>query len=140
VKLFSLDAKKIISRYLVREIRFPKSRILEGYTRLVPYLSILLFALSFFQPSATFIFVLFTVFNLLLSIGFGKYINVISADLNKGGSFLESYVPAIKKIEERHWESLEAQELQGQIEKVAGMPVSQAIERLSVLLNRLDAR
>lgn len=140
VKVFSLDAKKVISRYLVNDIQFPKSRVLEGYTKLVPYLSILLFTLSFFQPSATSIFVLFAVFNLLLCIGFGKYVNVISAGLNKGGSFLQSYVPAIKKIEERRWESSEARELQRQIAEVAGMPVSLAIERLSVLLNRLDAR
>lgn len=140
VKDSSLDAKKTISHYLVNEIDFPKSKVLAIYTKLVPYLSIVLVGLSFYQTGLTSFFILFAIFNVLLSMGLSKYVSSVSAGLNKGGSFLEAYVPAIKMIEDRDWKSEKAKDLQNQVESIAGMPVSQSIERLATLLNRLDAR
>ena len=140
VKDSSLDAKKTIAHYLVTEMSFPKSKVLSIYTKLVPYLSILFFFLAFYRAELTSFFILFAILNLLLSIGLSKYVNTVSAGLNKGGSFLNDYVPAIKMIEERDWKSEKAKQLQLEVSSLAKMPVSQSIERLATLLNRLDAR
>lgn len=135
-----IDAKKLISHYLVNKIRFPKSKILAIYTKIAPYLFVVLFALSFYQASFISIIILLAIFNLLLSMALSGKVNVVSSGLNKGGEFLASYIPAITKVEERVWESKQAQEMQKHVEEVSGMPVSKSIERLAVLLNRLDAR
>lgn len=140
VKDSKLDAKKLISHYLVNKIKFPKSKVLALYTRVTPYLFIILFALSFYQASFISILVFVAIFNLLLSIALSNKVNVVSSGLNKGGEFLASYIPAIKKVEERAWESKQAQENHKRVEEISGMPVSKSIERLAVLLNRLDAR
>lgn len=140
VKDFSLDAKQTISHYLVNDIDFPRSKVLAIYTKVVPYLAVVLVGLSFYQPTFTSFFILFAVFNVLLGMGLSKYVNSVSVGLNKGGGFLEAYAPAIKMIEDRHWESEKAKELQNHVKRIAGHPVSQSIERLATLLNRLDAR
>jgi DNA mismatch repair ATPase MutS len=135
-----IDAKKLISHYLVSEIKFSKSKILAFYTKIAPYPFIILFALSFYQSSFISIIILLAIFNLLLSMVLSGKVNVVSSGLNKGGEFLASYIPALKKVEERAWESKQAKEMQKHVEEVSGMPVSKSIERLAVLLNRLDAR
>lgn len=135
-----IDVKKLISHYLMNEIKFPKSKILVIYTKIAPYLFCILFALSFYQASFISIIILLAIFNLLLSMALSGKVNVVSSGLNKGGEFLASYIPALKKVEERVWESKQAKEMQKQVEEVSEMPVSKSIERLAVLLNRLDAR
>lgn len=140
VKDSKLDAKKLISHYLVNKIKFPKSKVLALYTKITPFLFVLLFALSFYQASFISIIVFVAIFNLLLSVALSNKVNVVSSGLSKGGEFLASYIPAIKKVEERAWKSKQAQENHKRVEEISGMPVSKSIERLAVLLNRLDAR
>ena len=115
VKGSALDVKKLISHYLVNEIQFPKSKILALYTKVTPFLFMLLFLLSFFQSSFISIIIFVAIFNLLLSIAHSSRVNLVSAGLNKGGEFLSSYIPALKKVEERAWESKQAQEMQKKI-------------------------
>src|SRR5690554_4844087 len=94
VKGSALDVKKLISHYLVNEIQFPKSKILALYTKVTPFLFMLLFLLSFFQSSFISIIIFVAIFNLLLSIAHSSRVNLVSAGLNKGGEFLSYYIPA----------------------------------------------
>lgn len=140
VKKSTLDAKKLISHYLVNEIQFSKSVLLKLYTKVIPYLFILLFALTFYSSTFISVMIGLAIFNFLLSIAFSSKVTIVAAGLNKGGEFLAFYIPALEKIEERKWTNEKAQEMQKHVEEISGMPVSKSIKRLSVLLNRLDAR
>lgn len=140
IKDSTIDVNKAVSHYLVNTIDFPKTKVLAYYTFIVPFLSLAFFLVSFYQPVFISILIFFAIFNLLLSMSLGKYVGAASAGLNKGGKFLASYYPAIRKIEERNWSSIQAKDLKYQVQEASGEPVSNSIEKLSTLLNRLDAR
>lgn len=140
VKEFTIDAKDLISKHLVNEIQFTKSKLLILYTRFVPYIFIALTILSLYNSVFVSIITCLAIFNLLLSGAFSKQVNRVSSGLSRGGELLAFYAPVIKTIEQRAWKSKKAYEFQKKIEAIAGMPVSKSIERLSVLLDRLDVR
>ncbi len=144
-KLFSinktkLDERELLTNYLAKPLHFPKSNFLRYYTKAAPFLLLALAIGAIFIPKVLSFAILLGILHLLLSIGMAPKVNHVAAGLNKGGDILALLSPAIQQIEERDWQNNLAKRMLNAVQSLAGMPVYSSIKRLSVLLNRLDAR
>jgi hypothetical protein len=135
-----LDERKLLTNYLAKPLHFPKSNLLRYYTKAAPFLLLGLIVSAIAVPQMVSFVILLAIIHLLLSIGMAPKVNHVAAGLNKGGDILSLLSPAIQQIEERDWKNNLAKEMLHAVQSIAGMPVYSSIKRLSVLLNRLDAR
>ena len=144
-KLFSinkskLDERELLTNYLAKPLHFPKSTFLRYYTLMAPFLLLSLIIAAVFMIQLVPYMILLAIAHLLLSIGMAPKVNAVAVGLNKGGDILSLLSPAIQQIEERNWENPLAKEMLNEVQSIADKPVNSSIKRLSVLLNRLDAR
>lgn len=130
----------MLSYFISQDLRFPKSVFLRVYTRLVPFLSILLLLSGLFYSPVFSFLIGFGILNLLLTMSLSKQVRRQADNLHQGGKLLETYVPAFEKIEQRKWRSEWILGLLSEGNREVETPVSVSIKRLSLLLNRLDAR
>jgi DNA mismatch repair ATPase MutS len=126
--------------YLKLPVEFEKLEWLKVYCNVVPVLTLGALIASFFYVEARYALgILLALNNRLVS---SKTELIDKADLIAGriGAGLKSYANVFKKIEGEQFNSQLCAQLAKDINQPQGKAVSQQIERLSILVNRLNQR
>lgn len=142
--LFSLKQQreqiKNLLAYLKLPVELKDQKALSLYSKVAPYLLVILLVVSYFYvPARYFIPILALFNNRLVSAQKEK---VDKADLIAGriGTTLAHFVLAFKSIENEQWESVYLKTISAKITATGDQAVSNKIKELSILINKLNYR
>ena len=122
-----------------REAMF--SQFKRKYSNLAPWLMTLMLAISFFYTPALFLLLLLAVLHLGIAFASAGKVGQFSAHIDKMNRTLVAYSQGLKDMEDKDFGALLLQELKGRLNMKGGeVKISTSLERLSVLITRLDAR
>ncbi len=133
------DFKAQFAGYLKQEGLSFGNRLLRAYVRLAPWLMALLIGLAFVIPVFRSIAVFMALAHLLWTIGYAARVNRIAGKMGRAGQVLAAFAAAIKRIENRDWQSPLNEKLSREL-TFENKSASGALDALAGILDRLDYR
>ncbi|WP_129714575.1 DNA mismatch repair protein MutS [Pedobacter sp. SYP-B3415] len=132
------DVERQLGGRLRQEMTFLESKLLRGYTRLVPYLMGGLFIFAIYVEGAAWSFFgMAALLNATIVLFNMRSINNVHAGFGRGSAQLQAFSEAISWLEDGQWKS---PLLTGTSAAGSAQPASAAIRRLAVILRAFDAR
>jgi len=142
--LFSLKQQKEQIKNLLNYLKIPieleNEKRLLIYSKIAPWLLLSVIIIGIFYIPARYLIPIVGLFNYRLVSSKSKIVD--KADLIAGriGTTLAHYVMAFKSIENEEWQSVYLVDLSAKIKSNGGESVSDKIEQLSRLINKLNYR
>jgi DNA mismatch repair ATPase MutS len=142
--LFSLKQQREQIRNLVNYLKIPveleDAKWLAIYCRLAPFILIALVIASPFYAPARYLAPLVALFNYRLVSSKAKVVDKADLIAGKIGTSLEHFVLAFKSISNEDWQAPYLEEITLKIKNIEGEAISDKIEQLSKLINKLNYR
>lgn len=144
--VFSLKAREDFKEVFVSYLNKPYddfgTGLLRFYTKVAPYVVLLVVLLSFFygRPYSHIALVLF-VFHILLTMAYGGRVSQVAAGVGRMGALLGRFGKVFERIEYRTWQAdLVKNSLLAKGANDNEVPLSQRIGELGALIDKLDYR
>jgi hypothetical protein len=142
--LFSLKQQreqiKNLLNYLKIPVELENEKWLELYSKVAPYvLAVIIIAGVFYVPARYFIPIV-GFFNYRLVSSRSEMVNKTDLIAGRIGTTLAHFVLAFKNIEDENWQSPYLKDISSKIKGDGGQGISNKIERLAQLINKLNYR
>ncbi|MFD2597541.1 DNA mismatch repair protein MutS [Sphingobacterium corticis] len=142
--LFNLKSKTNLRAYLSayfndKHLSFG-NKFMQIYTRIAPFLLIGGIVYSIAVESIMSYVLMLAIAHLLWTLALGGKVSVFSNRIDKIGAIMIAYSGAIEAIEKRDFQAKRNQHLQQQLKTKSDTPLSEALNQLGKLIDKLDVR